>query len=121
MRWTVLLFLGCSVSPALGATRVVHPDGSGDWPTIQAAISASQPGDVVELTDGTFRGDGNRDLDFRGRALTIRSQSGVACACIIDCEGTESNQHRGFNCFSGEGPGSIVQGVTITGGLEAGC
>jgi hypothetical protein len=49
--------------PAAGATTyVVHPDGTGDSPTIQAAIDASSDGDVVELTNGTFTGDGNRDL-----------------------------------------------------------
>lgn len=121
MRWTALCVLACCVSPALATTRVVRPDGSGAWPTIQTALGVSQAGDIVELTDGTFRGDGNRDLDFHGRAVTVRSQSGDPRACIIDCEGSEANQHRGFNCLSGEGPGSIVQGITITGGLEAGC
>jgi hypothetical protein len=42
----------------------VAPDGSGDAPTIQAAIDSSAPQDVVELADGTFIGPGNRDLDL---------------------------------------------------------
>jgi pectin methylesterase-like acyl-CoA thioesterase len=31
---------------------VVSPDGSGDFPTIQAAVDAASDGDDIELTDG---------------------------------------------------------------------
>jgi hypothetical protein len=66
---------------ASGATHVVRPDGGGDFPTIQAAVHAAVDGDVVELTNGTFAGTGNRDIDLLGRALTVRSQSGDPAAC----------------------------------------
>jgi hypothetical protein len=122
MTARVLLIAGLLVAPpALAATRVVHPDGSGDWPTIQSAISASQPGDVIELSDGTFRGPGNRDLDLLGKAVTVRSQSDDPQACVIDCQGSESDPHRGFSFSSGEGAATIIRGVTVTGGLQAGC
>jgi hypothetical protein len=42
----------------------VYPDGSGDLPTIQAALNASPRGTIIELADGTYAGEGNRDLDF---------------------------------------------------------
>ncbi len=38
---------------ALGATYVVNPDGTGDFPTIQAAIVATTSGDEVLLANGT--------------------------------------------------------------------
>jgi len=57
----------CCVAPAHAATIVVAPDGSGDRPTIQAAIDVAAPGDVIELQDGVFTGAGNRDMDFHGR------------------------------------------------------
>jgi predicted outer membrane repeat protein len=99
---------------------VVHPDGTGDFPTIQAAVDACVDGDVVELTDGTFTGDGNRDIDFQGKAITVRSQSGVPQLCIIDCQGSEADPRRAFYFHSDEGPDAVVEGITITGGHTSG-
>ncbi len=96
-------------------TFTIHPDGSGDFPTIQAAIEAAADGDVIELTDGTFTDDGNRDLDYLGKAITLRSQSGNPDACIISC-GPPHTIHRGIHFHNGEGPGSIIQNLTIVGG-----
>lgn len=79
---------------------------------IQAGIDAAQDGDTVLVADGTYTGVGNRDLDFGGRAITVRSQSGDADACVIDCQGTG----RGFHFHSGEGADSVVESVTITNG-----
>lgn len=101
---------------ASAATYVVEPDGSGDFPTIQTAIDASSDGDVIELTDGIFAGDGNRDIDFAGRAVTVRSQSGDPETCVIECGGSEADPHRGFIFQTDEGPGSIIEGITITHG-----
>ena len=61
------LLLATAVA-ATGAVYVVSPDGTGDFPTIQAAINGAADGDIVELTDGTFIGAGNRDIDFLGKA-----------------------------------------------------
>ena len=109
--WGVLF--GASV--AVAEIFTVRPDGTGDYPTIQTAIDAAVDGDVIELTDGTFAGDGNRDVDYLGKAVTVRSQNGPE-ACIVNCEGSETDPHRGFHFHLSEGPGSVLQGVTITGG-----
>jgi hypothetical protein len=101
---------------ASATTYVIEPDGSGDFPTIQAAINASSDGDIIELADGTFTDAGNRDVDFGGRAVTVRSQSGDPETCVIDCEGSEADPHRGFIFQSDEGPESIVEGITVTHG-----
>ena len=97
---------------------VVRPDGSGDFPTIQAAIDASTDGGTIELADGTFRGDGNRDLDFHGTNLTIRSQSGQPASCTIDCEGSVADPHRGFHLHSGETAAAVIDGLSIVGGYR---
>jgi hypothetical protein len=108
---------GCGLIGALGVncwqhTYVVCPDESGDFVRIQDAIDAANNGDIVELCDAAFIGPGNRDIDFSGKAITVRSQSGDPEACIIDCLGVA----RGFNFQSNEGPNSVLQGVTIKNG-----
>ncbi len=98
---------------ASGTTYQVCPDGSGDFLTIQAAINVSTGGDVIELCDAIFTGDGNRDLDYLGKAITIRSQSGNPQACVLDCEGSPGTPHRGFYFHSNEGNDSVLDGITI--------
>ena len=99
--------------PALAATWIVHPDGSGDFPTIRAAVEGASSGDVIELADGIFAGEGNRDVDLLGKTLVIRSASGNPSSCILDCGGQSGWQRRAFLLQSGEGPGTAVEGLTI--------
>jgi len=108
----------CFVS-ATAKTYVVSPDGTGDFPTIQSAIDAAIDGDVIALTDGTFTGGGNRDIEYRGKDVTVRSQGGTPEACVIDCEGSETDPHRGFHFRHGEQAESVLSGVTVTGGWAA--
>jgi hypothetical protein len=110
-RFPGLMALVLILSPlaAQGRTWVVRPDGAGSFPTIQTAIDGCANGDTIALTDGRFSGDGNRNLDFRGRAVVIRSASGHPADCVMDCEGT----YRGLNFHLNEGPQTVVQGITI--------
>jgi parallel beta-helix repeat protein len=96
----------------------VKADGTGDYPTIQAAINVATTGDEIVLQPGTYTGDGNRDIDFLGKAITVRSENGPN-NCIIDCNGTEAEPHRGFCFHSGEDANSVVDGFTITNGYVA--
>lgn len=107
-----LTFLFAGLASA--GTHFVKPDGTGDFPTLQDALQAAAPGDTVDLDDGIFSGPGNRDLSFEGKALLVRSRGGDAAACVIDCGGG-TGPHRGFITQT-EGPGSILESVTITGG-----
>ncbi len=88
MRTFVMVFPLCLIftTPVLATTYLVQPDGTGDFPTIQAAVEAALDGDVIELTNGIFSGNGNWDIDFLGKRITVRSQSGNPELCIIDCE-----------------------------------
>jgi hypothetical protein len=107
--------------PAAADTYLVNPDGSGDFTTIQDAIHAAADEDTIELAcDVVYRGQGNRDIDYLGKAMTVRSECGDPQRCTIDCEGTISEPHRGFYFHSGEGPASALESVTITGGCTGG-
>ncbi len=112
----LLIIAILTTTPVLAETYVVNPAGTGDFPTIQAAVGAAIAGDVIELTDGTFAGDGNRDVNYLGKAITIRSQSGQPEQCIVNVAGTEIEPHRGFSFVSGEQSTSLLEGITITGG-----
>jgi len=105
---------------ASAATIIVKPDGTGDYPTIQAAVDAAAGGDEIVLEPGTYTGVGNRDIDFAGKTLVVRSTNpddpSVVAATVLDCEGTEASPHRGFRFASGEGVDSVVAGLTIRSG-----
>jgi hypothetical protein len=100
----------------------VNPDGTGDAPTIQAAIDAAAFGDVIELADGIYRGEGNRDLHNRYKDFTLRSASGDPQLCVIDCQGSAATPHRGLT-LDAEGAKLLdtleVSGLTMTGGHHA--
>lgn len=57
-----------------------------EYSTIQAAINAAADGDTVMVADGVYTGDGNRNIDFKGKAITVMSENGPE-NCIIDCQG----------------------------------
>jgi len=100
-----------------GRPRVwtIRPDGTGDAPTIQAGIDSAAPGDTVLLEPGIFHGEGNRDIRFRGKALVVRGGDAPELH-VIDCKGTPEDPHRGFVLDQGEGPGSVLSTLTVTGG-----
>jgi hypothetical protein len=105
------LVLGAGFAPALDGAIIHVPQ---DQPTIQAGINAAVDGDTVLVDDGTWSSDGNRDIDFYGKAITVRSLNGPDF-CTIHCGGGSQN-HRAFFIHSGEGLDSVVEGFTIIGG-----
>jgi hypothetical protein len=90
------------------------------YPTIQSAINDCNDGDTIIVAPGIYTGPGNRDIDFFGKAVTVRSTDpnnpNIVAATIINCNGTEADPHYGFSFQSGEGRNSVVSGFTITRG-----
>ncbi len=78
------------------------------YPTIKAAITAAVNGDTVLIADGVYTGAGNINFSFAGKAITVRSANGPA-ACILDAAHTSVI----VTFITGEGPGSILQGLTL--------
>jgi Right handed beta helix region/Bacterial pre-peptidase C-terminal domain len=99
-----------------GDTHEVEADGSGDFATIQQAVDGAFGGDTIELGDGTYTGFRNRDVDVGGKWLTIRSASDNPVACVIDCNGTYSDPHRGFIYQSNDGAWAVLQGISVVDG-----
>lgn len=104
----------------VGTVRRVQADGGGDYATIQAAVQAAAGGDTILLADGVYTGLGNRDISVLGKAVTITSESDDPSACVIDCEGSSDANHRGFHFNHGEGPDTVLRGVTVRNGYVAG-
>jgi hypothetical protein len=100
----------------LSLALTVRADGTGGFPTIQAAVDEALDGDEVLVEPGTYTGVGNRDIDFLGKAITVQSLDPAdACtvaATIIDCEGAG----RGFYFHNYEQEDSILDGLTIMNG-----
>jgi len=103
---TALLFVSAQ---AISARTINVPD---DYETISAGIEAAEDGDEVVLADGTYRGAGNLNIGFVGRAITVRSENGPD-NCIIDCE----RENRGFIFQNGETSSSKLIGITIIRGV----
>ncbi len=103
-----LAFLGgITLSPAVAAVRRV-PEG---YPTIQAAIYAAAEGDTVLIAPGTYRGNGNRNIELAGKDLIVTSEAGPE-QTIIDCEGAG----RGFRIHQGESLAARIEKLTIVNG-----
>ncbi|NOT00237.1 MAG: right-handed parallel beta-helix repeat-containing protein [Phycisphaerales bacterium] len=106
-RWHTTLCV-CALLPAavaLAETRYV-PD---DHATIQACIDAAVSGsDECVVAAGTY----HEAIDFNGKAIAVRSLEGADVTTI----------HAGWltrsvvKCVSGEGPGTVLDGFTLTGG-----
>ncbi len=103
-RKDVVTDLSVPYGLAIGGDDILHvPD---EYPTIQAAIDAALDGDEVVVAPGTYF----ERITFLGKAITVRSSEGAA-ETTIDGEGGSV-----VRCTSGEGPDSVLEGFTVTGG-----
>jgi hypothetical protein len=116
-----------SSTPLAATTYYVSPDGNDNdtgtsWETavktIQKGINKSSNGDTVLVADGTYTGTGNRDIDYNGKAIIVQSENGPE-DCIIDCNGTATENHRGFYFHTGETNNSILKGFKIINGYKS--
>jgi|GEM_PF-2290113 len=101
----VLAFSLLLATPTIAATRNVP----NDFPTIQACIDAAVSGvDECVVAPGTY----HETINFLGKAITLRSSDG-ADVTTIDATGIGGSV---VTCITGEGPTTILEGFSITGG-----
>ncbi len=104
-----LIFLSFVFQPSICLPATIRVPT--DYNTIQAAIDSAAEGDTVLVASGTYAGEGNKNLDFVGKAITVRSENGYS-STIIDCQ----YSGRGVYFRSGEQADSVLDGFTIQNG-----
>lgn len=82
----------------------------GEFPSIQAAIDGSLSGSTIIVAAGTYE----ERIDFRGKAIEVRSLDGPDVTII------DGNGGHVVTVATNEGPESILRGFTITGGSGPG-
>lgn len=87
------------------------------YSNIQYAINKAWDGSTIWVADGIYTGEGNRDIDFIGKAITVRSENGPE-NCVIDCRATITEPHRAFQFYGAEDPNSILAGFKIINGYQ---
>ncbi len=107
----ISIILTLALVPGLAFATVIPVGPSQPWTTIQSGINAAISGDTVLVTDGTYTGSANKNLNFGGRDIVLMSANGPE-NCIIDCE----RSGTGFFFHSGETAASVVSGFTIKNG-----
>ena len=105
--WCLVILLLCSQQVWAGILYVPSPDHN----TIQSAIDTAVAGDTIIVSPGAYV----ENIDFKGKAIVVRSENGPA-NCIIDCNNTSC----GFYFHTGEGISSVLRGFTIIKGYGDG-
>jgi len=113
--------LACLLLTISSQARIVtvDDDGTGDFDRIQDALDAALDGDTVIVMEGRYTGRGNVNLNFDGKAVTLRSREPNNDDCmratIIDAEG----QGVIVRFINGEGPDSKFEGFTLVAGYSS--
>lgn len=114
---THLLKVCCVVALAATAASARTLRVPTAYPTIQAAINAARDGDVVLIFPGTYH---EAALDTLGKAITVRSRNPLARTSveqtIIDAQAV----NRVFDIRRGEGPDTVIAGLTLLNGIGRG-
>jgi len=100
----------CAVSLTGSATQTwrVLADGTGDAPTVQAAIDSTADRDVVLVGPGTYY----ETINLRGRKIHLTGEQGRDVTILDGSRGDDSV----VVCESGETNETVIEGFTITGG-----
>ncbi|MEZ5066128.1 MAG: hypothetical protein R3B81_15450 [bacterium] len=111
---------------ARAADWLVNADGSGDFPTIQAAFDAASPGDVILLGPGVYRDTHTRPLSdwhLEPTAATAIAFAapGVSIRGVAGAENTILDGENAKHCLVGQDLGALeIEGITFLAGRTVG-
>lgn len=105
MRLSIVVVVLLAVNVVANTATIYVPD---DYSEIQQAIDASDSGDTVIVRPGTYI----EDIDFKGKAITVRSERGAEVTTIDGGTGIYAT----VRFRNGEGPTTVIEGFTITNG-----
>lgn len=101
MMCRTLLVLALSCGLAAAQAQLLVPS---QHATIQSAIAAASPGDVVTVAPGVYL----ENIDFLGKDITVRGTPGVPGTVIDGSSGPSV-----VTMQNGEGPGAILEDLVI--------
>lgn len=121
---SIAMILSTLSGGSYAQTVYVNDSGTGSYPTIQAAVDALGQGGTVILEPGVYTGDGNRDIDFGGKLVTVRSTApadpAVVASTVIDVQGTADDPHYGFFLeYQTDASPGVIEGLTIANSVTA--
>jgi hypothetical protein len=94
----------------VGSDSNLGTDWDNAFATIQHGIVVAGNGDTVIVADGTYTGDGNKNILLEDEEIEVRSINGPN-SCIIDLE----NDGKGFYLYFAPAA-SVIDGFTIMNG-----
>jgi hypothetical protein len=101
-RLSIVTILAVLAGSAVRADVINVP---GEFGTIQEAIDAARDGDQVVIAPGTYF----ETIDLLGKAITVRSTEGPRVTIVRGGDPV-------FSCVNGEGPDTVIEGLTIAAG-----
>jgi len=103
--WVIVVILA-GIGMSADAVVINVP---GDLPTIQEAIDAAMDFDEIRVAPGAYA----ERIDFLGKAIIVRATGGAGVTLIDGM-----NEGTVVTCATSEGPMSVLEGFTISGGFD---
>ena len=112
---TAMLACAGSLSLVAGVNADALLNGV-NYPTIQAAIDAASPGDVIDVTPGTYTSGGQAVLRFLDKSIRVRAVGGPSQTVI---DGQDARRGVLISAPASGAGNAVLEGFTIINGRAA--